>query len=401
MADSVFFVGMVEGDPSRRKEAADYLERVLCQQKLKNMKGVIQMKTVCSITLAALSCFFFVSMALSQTYSTGILSYWKFDEGSGLTASDEIGTNDGTLHNTTWVAGKVGNALNFNGTNSYVLTTFNPHTLIGDSHSYSMVFWFNQAETVVKQGIIAVTWVTWPIQRFYFINEGGYNYRVGFGNQFSTVFQLPTDSVNTWTNIAIVYDASISEINVYQNSNLVFTYYYTGDAVTPDGQLYFSEAGGVTANNYPFQGALDEVAVYNRALTYEEIQKHYENSLKGLGYEMVVAIDIKPGSEPNSINLGSAGVVPVAILSSESFDATTVDPTTIALAGASVRLVGKKEKALCHEEDSNGDGLIDLVCQVNTIEFLLEPGDSTCTLEAETYQGTPIQAEDSIQIVNY
>ena len=39
-----------------------------------------------------------------------------------------------------------------------------------------------------------------------------------------------------------------------------------------------------------------------------------------------VTIDIKPGSDPNSINLGSAGVIPVAILSSEAFDATTVDP---------------------------------------------------------------------------
>jgi hypothetical protein len=39
-----------------------------------------------------------------------------------------------------------------------------------------------------------------------------------------------------------------------------------------------------------------------------------------------VTIDIKPGSYPNSINLGSAGVVPVAIFSNESFDATTINP---------------------------------------------------------------------------
>ena len=45
-------------------------------------------------------------------------------------------------------------------------------------------------------------------------------------------------------------------------------------------------------------------------------------------------IDIKPGSDPNPINPGSNGLIPVAILSSEDFDATTVDPATIELAVA-------------------------------------------------------------------
>lgn len=42
-----------------------------------------------------------------------------------------------------------------------------------------------------------------------------------------------------------------------------------------------------------------------------------------------VTIDIKPGSYPNSINLGSNGNVLVAIFSTEDFDATTVDPLTV------------------------------------------------------------------------
>jgi hypothetical protein len=47
-----------------------------------------------------------------------------------------------------------------------------------------------------------------------------------------------------------------------------------------------------------------------------------------------VSIDIKPGSYPNSINLCSHGVVPVAILSGDGFDATTIDPTSVMFAGA-------------------------------------------------------------------
>jgi hypothetical protein len=113
-----------------------------------------------------------------------------------------------------------------------------------------------------------------------------------------------------------------------------------------------------------------------------------------------VAIDIKPGSDPNSINLSSAGVIPVAILSADTFDATTVDPDTISLAGARVKMVGKSGKYLSHEEDVNGDGLLDLVSQVYTAQFMVEIGETVAVLEAETLEGTPIRGEDSINIVS-
>ena len=115
--------------------------------------------------------------------------------------------------------------------------------------------------------------------------------------------------------------------------------------------------------------------------------------------EIEVTIDIKPGSFPNSINLSSAGVIPVAILSSATFDATTVDPDTISLAGARIKMVGKSGKYLAHEEDINGDGLIDLVCQVETAQFMIEVGESVAVLEAETYEGILIRGEDTVRIV--
>jgi hypothetical protein len=113
-----------------------------------------------------------------------------------------------------------------------------------------------------------------------------------------------------------------------------------------------------------------------------------------------VIIDIKPGSFPNSINLGSNGVIPVAILSSEDFDATTVDPDTVALAGANVAVRGKSEKSMAHEEDINDDGYIDLVLQVITEN--LDPStfqNGIATLTAETYGGLAVTGEDEVIIV--
>ncbi len=57
-----------------------------------------------------------------------------------------------------------------------------------------------------------------------------------------------------------------------------------------------------------------------------------------------VAIDIKPGSDPNCFNANGNGVIPVAILSSADFDVTLIDASTIELEGLAVRAVGKRGK---------------------------------------------------------
>ena len=115
---------------------------------------------------------------------------------------------------------------------------------------------------------------------------------------------------------------------------------------------------------------------------------------------ITVQIDIKPGSYPNSVNLGSNGVVPVAILTDDLFDATTVNPETVNLAGAGVAIRGKGNKYLAHEQDVNDDGLIDLVLQVETEN--LDPGqfqDGYAILAGATYGGQAIEGMDEITIV--
>ncbi len=111
-----------------------------------------------------------------------------------------------------------------------------------------------------------------------------------------------------------------------------------------------------------------------------------------------VSIDIKPGSFPNSINLGSGGTVPVAILSTGTFDATTVDPVTVTLASAPVKLKGKGTP-MTSVEDVNGDGLGDLVVHVDTSALELTETDTEAVLEGKTIDGTMIRGTDSVRVV--
>ena len=111
-----------------------------------------------------------------------------------------------------------------------------------------------------------------------------------------------------------------------------------------------------------------------------------------------VSIDIKPGSFPNSINQGSGGNVPVAIFSTPTFDATSVNPLTVTLASAPVKLKGKGTP-MSSLQDVNGDGLLDLVVHVDTSALQISESDTDAVLRGETNTGLKIIGQDSIRVV--
>jgi len=115
-----------------------------------------------------------------------------------------------------------------------------------------------------------------------------------------------------------------------------------------------------------------------------------------------VAIDIKPGSDPNSINPMSKGKIPVAILSTEGFDAPSqIDQNSLTLRFGSTG--NEPSLAFCNPkgEDINGDGLIDLVCHFYTQDtgFGVQCGDTEGVLKGMTKDGISIQGIDSVRIV--
>jgi hypothetical protein len=111
-----------------------------------------------------------------------------------------------------------------------------------------------------------------------------------------------------------------------------------------------------------------------------------------------VAIDIKPGTFPNSINLGSQGTVPVAILGSATFLASRVNPLSVTLSGAGAKLKGNGTP-MASLQDVNGDGFPDLVVHVSTQALALTFGDAAATLEGLTVDGIAISGSDTVRIV--
>jgi hypothetical protein len=106
-----------------------------------------------------------------------------------------------------------------------------------------------------------------------------------------------------------------------------------------------------------------------------------------------VSIDIKPGSFPNSINPKSQGVIPVAILTTDSFDATTVDPATV-LFGVTGTAAAPVHSSL---EDVDADGDIDMILHFTTQSTNVQCGDTSASLTGKTFTGQMIEGSDSIK----
>ena len=119
---------------------------------------------------------------------------------------------------------------------------------------------------------------------------------------------------------------------------------------------------------------------------------------------ITIEIDIKPGSLINPVNPRNRGVIPVALLGSESFDVTIVDPTSLAfgpLGAETAHDLSKTGTYSDHLQDVNFDGVMDLVTHYRTQATGLDCGDQTSlmTLIGRTFDGQEIEGSDRVETV--
>ena len=105
-----------------------------------------------------------------------------------------------------------------------------------------------------------------------------------------------------------------------------------------------------------------------------------------------VVVDIKPGSFLNIVNLKSNGVIPVAILTTENFDATTVDPISVRFGPSDAT----EAHGRGHVQDVNADGRPDLLLHFRTQDSGIECGNISASLTGQTFDGAAIQGVDVI-----
>jgi len=196
--------------------------------------------------------------------ATGLVGWWKFDEGSGTTAADSSGSgNTGTLTNgPTWTTGKVGSgALSFDGTNDYVSA---PSNIIGTGAMtltawiYAKSYGSNGYARIIDNGAASLFLVDWDSKLAF----------QGYWSSPTIVSNSGSIPLNQWLFVALTRTSS-NTASFYINGAL---------SGTPGQDAGTANAGSNTiigGSSIMFDGLIDEVRVYNRALSASEITELY------------------------------------------------------------------------------------------------------------------------------
>jgi hypothetical protein len=225
---------------------------------------------------------------------------------------------------------------------------------------------------------------------------------------------VPPPIGNPWLNFGVWFDRD--GVDPYQaamwgmidgvtyNTGGIYDVVVSYHAIDPTSGTMFATVNGVQTgfydtwrndapHHYPvgksIGGDLTKLLVF--ASVWGQNVKVYDLTVTGCPYWTEVAVDIKPGSYPNSINLNSRGVVPVVVLTTPEFDASTVDPATVLFAGAApVRWT---------LEDVDDDGDLDMLFHFRTQELNLDENSNEATLTGDTLDGGHIRGTDAVNVV--
>lgn len=218
-----------------------------------------------------------------------LMGVWLFDEGNGDTVKDSSpNKNDGKITNCKWVNGKFGKALEFNGKDTGVEIPDSDSLAVSDD-KISITAWFTQTPgaaewaTVVCKGQYKAgfneNWAVFTNTNLKYICT---TLTLQGGERWWTISGNDTVAIeDKWRHFASTYDGKT--LTYYLDGKLVITYPKTGKLLPCKENLTI---GCRSNDGIRWSGALDEIGVFNRVLSEDEIK-----SIMSSGYAGFLAVE--------------------------------------------------------------------------------------------------------------
>jgi hypothetical protein len=240
-----------------------------------------------ALFLSSIFALFITALALGPTAALATqnpIAAYSFDEASGTVAHDLYGSHDGELEHAEWDSppewspGKFGSALRFQG-QGYQCVNVPQSPDLELQESFTIETWVKPEGSGVEEPLIFKEAPTFESHMAYMLylgleadgKVGGYVEEPGWKKPEVTSGKLPTGE---WTHLALTFDGE--HLRLYVNGNLVDTTAANGPQASK-GPLKF---GCAEVYGQDFEGKLDEVRIYDRALSGEEVRRDKETALE-------------------------------------------------------------------------------------------------------------------------
>jgi len=222
----------------------------------------------------------------SESFDSPI-SYWGFDEDTGNVAFDPIGDNHGTIYGgASRTEGISGGAFQFDGVDDYVDCGFSSSFCLLDD--VSVTFWIKRQHQTKgtmltiegspidkgseEDNSIFFLRIYTPQEVFEYIHE--------YGAGYNQTYHFPPIPYSKWTHVVVTRDSRARTVNAYFDGKHIGTFNYWHQAENPSEELDLVIGARSTGiDNYV--GLLDEVALFDRVLSPQEIQMSYTLGLAG------------------------------------------------------------------------------------------------------------------------
>ena len=211
---------------------------------------------------------------------------WGLDEKTGTTAYDSVGDSDGTFNGNDpcWTDGLIGGAVDFNGVSEY-FSVSSLNTKYNNNSMFPVAGWFQTSQTTGIQTIVGQWSQAWDAGQEYLgwqvlvdNNKGGER----FGDGLQTPDVTGTTDVNDgeWHHFAMVRNGTSTALYVdgdAEDTDTVSFYVYDTKFRIGDGSYVYT--GNPTLKGGPFNGIIDDVMIFDKALSAEEVEQLYQDGL--------------------------------------------------------------------------------------------------------------------------
>lgn len=208
------------------------------------------------------------------------VSHWRFDEGSGPSAADSAisiynNANDGTLTNmdadTCWVNGKIKNGLRFDGINDHV--NCNDDTTLGITAEITIEAWIKTSVNPEDNNQVILSKGTFSSSQAYSLYLNGDDDKIYFciDDGVNVSWAMPAGLQDNWHHVLGTFDGN--KLRLYYDGLQKASKEHAGSIGTNSRDLCI---GATSSGTLPFNGIIDEVLVYDRALDNDTIYLHHE-----------------------------------------------------------------------------------------------------------------------------